>query len=46
MFKEVEISMKKVAIVSCDKWVNRLEEDNNLILGKISKELYFRPILI
>ena len=22
--------MKKVAIVSCDKWVNRLEEDNNL----------------
>ena len=24
------MSMKKVAIVSCDKWVNRLEEDNNL----------------
>ena len=30
MFKEVEINMKKVAIVSCDKWINRLEEDNNL----------------
>lgn len=22
--------MKKVAIVSCDKWINKLEEDNNL----------------
>ena len=30
MFKEVEIAMKKVGIVSCDKWLNRLEEDNNL----------------
>lgn len=22
--------MKKVGIVSCDKWINKLEEDNNL----------------
>lgn len=30
MFKKVEINMKKVAIVSCDKWIDRLEEDSNL----------------
>ena len=27
MFKKVEISMKKVAIVSCDKWMNKIMED-------------------
>jgi len=30
MFKKVEIIMKKVGIVSCDKWIDKLEEDNNL----------------
>ena len=30
MFKKVEIIMKKVGIVSCDKWIGKLEEDNNL----------------
>ena len=29
MLEEVEINMK-VAIVSCDKWLGKLEEDNNL----------------
>lgn len=30
MFKKAGINMKKVAIVSCDKWKDRLEEDINL----------------
>lgn len=30
MFKKVKIIMKKVGIVSCDKWIDKLEEDNNL----------------
>ncbi len=30
MFKKVEIIMKRVGIVSCDKWIDKLEEDNNL----------------
>jgi len=30
MFKKVEINMSRVGIVSCDKWINRLEEDINL----------------
>ena len=30
MFKKVEIIMKKVGIISCDKWIGKLEEDNNL----------------
>ena len=30
MFKKVEIIIKKVGIVSCDKWIDKLEEDNNL----------------
>jgi hypothetical protein len=30
MFKEVKINMKKVAIVSCDKWIDKLDEDKNL----------------
>ena len=27
MFKKVEIIMKKVGIVSCDKWMNKITED-------------------
>lgn len=30
MFKEVKINMKKIAIVSCDKWQNKIEEDKLL----------------
>ena len=30
MFKKIKITMKKVGIVSCDKWINKLEEDINL----------------
>lgn len=30
MFKKVEIDMKKVAIVSCDKWQGKINEDINL----------------
>ena len=30
MFKKVKISMKKIAIVSCNKWKNKIEEDKLL----------------
>ena len=30
MFKEVKIKMKKIAIVSCNKWQNKIEEDKLL----------------
>lgn len=43
MLKKVEISMKKVAIVSCDKWMNKINEDlllkQELIENNVSAEI-------
>ena len=43
MFKKVEISMKKVAIVSCDKWQKKITEDllleKELIINNIDAEI-------
>ena len=43
MFKKVEISIKKVAIVSCDKWKNKITEDllleKELIINNIDAEI-------
>ena len=43
MFKKVEMSMKKVAIVSCNKWMNKITEDlllkQELIKNNIGTEI-------
>ena len=36
--------MKKIAIVSCDKWVGKLEEDNNLKTALINEGMDARII--
>lgn len=36
MLKKVEINMKKVGIVSCDKWIDKIDEDKSLKEALIS----------